>query len=104
MVTIVTMETKYTALLSQLNHIIYLPDLSLSWVFQSTPSVLPSSIVFIIIVCYLRIIIMKKLMNLDCLTCYCHYTCFVSIDSLSVRAELTFDSICTVCKSFSKIL
>ncbi len=42
-------------------------------------------------------------MNLDRLICYRCYACFISIDSLSVGAGPTFDSICTVCKSFSRI-
>ncbi len=46
---------------------------------------------------------MKKLMNLDRLAfCRCRI-CFVSIDSLSAGAKPTFDSICTICKSFSRI-
>ena len=43
---------------------------------------------------------MKKLINLDCLTC-CHYSVyFVFIDSQIVRAGPTLDSIGTIGKSF----
>ena len=107
MITMVTMETKYTAPLSQLYHplyLLYLPDLSLSWAFLSSLSVLLSSIIFVIIVYYLRIITMKKLINLDCLACYYRYAYFVFVDSLSARVGPTFDSICSVGKFFSRIL
>ncbi len=51
----------------------------------------------------LKIKTMKKLMNLDHLAC-CHCrTCFVSVDSLSIRARPTFDSIFTISKSSSRI-
>ena len=83
------METKHTTLFSQLYHSLHLfhpPDLFLSQAFSSLLSILLSSIVFVIIVSYQRIITMKKLMNLDHLACYCHYTCFVSVDTLSAGA------------------
>ncbi len=100
------METKYATPLSQLYHPLHLfhpPDLSSSQVFSLLPYILPSSIILIIIVCYLRIITMKKLINLDHLACCCHCACFFSVNSLSAQAEPTFDSICTVCKSFSRM-
>ncbi len=51
----------------------------------------------------LKIKTMKKLMNLDRLAC-CHCrACFVSVDSLSTGVKLNFDSICTICKSSSRI-
>ncbi len=50
-----------------------------------------------------KIKIMKKLMNLDRLACCRRRACFISVDSLSVGARPTFDSICTICKSSSRI-
>ncbi len=103
----VIMETKYAALFSQLYHPLYLlhpSDLSSSRAFPSLPSILPSSIGLVIIVCYLHIITIKKLINLDCLAYYCRHSCFVSIDNLSIGVGSTFNSICTFCKSSSRIL
>ena len=103
----VRIETKYAAPFSQLYHLLYLlypPDLSSSQAFLSPLSVLPSSIILVILIYYLYIITMKKLMNLDRLACYCCYACFISFDSLSVRTGLILNSICTICKSFSRIL
>ena len=107
MITMVTIKTKYATPLSQLHHpfyLLYLLDLSLSWVFPLPPSILPSFIILIIIVYYLHIITIKKLMNLDHLTCYHCHAYFVSINGLNAGAGPTFDSICTICKSFSSIL
>ncbi len=106
MVIRVTIETKYAAPLSQLHnllHVLHSPNLSSFRAFPSPPSVLPSSIILVIIICYLRIITMKKLMNLDRLTCCCRRACFVSIDKKSAQAGPTFNSICTVCKSSARI-
>lgn len=52
----------------------------------------------------LKIKLMKMLVNLDRLTYYCCCAYFVSINSLSARVRLTFDSIRTVPKSSSRIL
>ncbi len=101
------METKYAAPFSQLHHPLYLlhpPDLSSSRAFLSPPSVLPSFIVFVIIIYYQHIIIMKKLINPDHLAYCCCHACFVSVDKKSAQAGLTFDSIYTIYKSFSRIL
>ena len=106
-VIMIIIETKYTTFLSQLHHpfyLLHLPDLFLSQVFPSPLSILLSFIILVIIVCYLWIITMKKLMNLNCLACYRFYAYFVSVDSLSARAGPTFDLICIVYKSFSRIL
>ncbi len=97
------MKTTYAILLSQLYHPLHLPDLCSSRVFLSLPSILPSSIILVISVYYLYIIIMKKLMNLDHLAFCCRCTYFISVSSLSVRIEPNFNSICIVCKSFSRI-
>ncbi len=105
MVIMIKMEIKYATPLSQLHHLLYLlhpADLSSSRAFSSPPSVLLSSILLIIIVYHLCIIMIKKLMNLDCLICSHCRACFVSVDSQSAGAGSTFDSICTVCKSFSR--
>ncbi len=51
----------------------------------------------------LKIKTMKKLMNLDRLACCRRYAYFVSVDSLSAGVRPTFNSICTICKSFSRI-
>ena len=107
MVIMITIETKYTAPFFQfyyLFYLLYLSDLSSSWTFSSPPSVLSFFIVLNIIVYYLRIITMKKLIHLDCLAYYCCCTYFVSIDSLSIKTGLTFYLICTVYKSFFRIL
>lgn len=42
-----------------------------------SPSLLLFCIISITIICYLRIIIMKKLINLNCLPCYCHCAAFL---------------------------
>ncbi len=52
----------------------------------------------------LKIKTMKMLVNLDRLTYCCRCAYFVSIDSLSAGVRPIFDSIRTVCKSFSRIL
>ncbi len=51
----------------------------------------------------LKIKTMKKLINLDRLACCRHCACFISVDSLSAQTDPTLDSICTICKSFSRI-
>ncbi len=51
----------------------------------------------------LKIKTMKKLMNLDLLACCRYCACFVFIDSLSAGVKPTFNSICTICKSSSRI-
>ncbi len=107
MITMVTIETKYVAPVSQLHHLLYLlypSDLSSFQAFPLLLSILPSSIVLVIIVYYLRIIIMKKLINLDRLIYCCRRAWFVSVDSLNAGAGPTFNSICTVCKFFFKKL
>ena len=47
---------------------------------------------------------MKKLINLDCLVYYHCRTCFISNDSLKAGVGQTFDLICIICKSYSRIL
>ena len=101
------METKYATpffYLHHLFHLLDLPDLSSSWAFPFLLSVLLSSIILVIIVYYLRIITMKKLINLDRLIyCYCHaYVVF--IDLLITRAGPSFDLICIIYKSSFRIL
>ena len=100
---IVTMMTKYIAPFFQLHHLLYLlhpPDLYLSRVFLSPSSVLPSSIILVINIFYLRIIIIEKLIGLDRLACCCYSACYVFVNSLIARAKPAFNSINTIYKSF----
>ena len=106
MVTMITMKTKYATLFSQFHYLLYLfhlPDLSLSQVFPSLLAILPSFIVLVIIVCYLHIITIKELINLDCLPYYYCHTYFIFVENLSAGIGLIFDLIYTVCKSFFRI-
>ena len=102
------METKYNVLFSQLHHPLYyllhLLNLSPFWAFLSPLSILLSSIVLVIIIYYLCIITKKKPMNVDCLPCCCYCIYFIAIKNLSIKVKPIFNSICTVYKSFFKIL
>ncbi len=52
----------------------------------------------------LKIKMIKKLMNLDRLACFRRRAYFFSINSLSAGVRPTFNLICTVCNSSSRIL